>query len=66
MRKLRTFLALCLAAALWPATILAQEAATVTGRVTRDGGAPVPSANVRIVGTSLGTVTGEDGTYRLT
>lgn len=66
MRTIRWLLAACLAVALSPAASPAQEPATVSGRVTRDTGAPVGSANVRIPSLSVGTVTGEDGSYRLT
>ncbi|MBT8253962.1 MAG: TonB-dependent receptor, partial [Bacteroidia bacterium] len=39
---------------------------TVTGTVKDDTGQPLPSANVIVVGTSLGTVTDFDGNYSLT
>jgi TonB-linked SusC/RagA family outer membrane protein len=42
----------------------AQES-TITGHVTSDAGAPLPSASVIIEGTGIGTVTREDGTYTL-
>ncbi|HEX2189750.1 MAG TPA: SusC/RagA family TonB-linked outer membrane protein [Longimicrobiaceae bacterium] len=66
MRTIRWLLATCLAVALSPAASPAQEPATVSGRVTRDAGAPVASANVRIPSLNVGAVTGEDGSYRLT
>ena len=51
------------------ATALAAPAAyaqlTVTGRVTDDGGRPIPAAQVTVEGTTLGAVAGEDGSYRL-
>lgn len=52
-------IALCLA----PATAAAQLA--ITGRVTGDGGRPISGAQILIEGTTLGTVAGDDGGYRL-
>lgn len=65
MRTIRWLLAACLAMALAPQPAPAQEPLTVTGRVTRENGTPVASANVRIPSLNVGTVTGEDGGYRL-
>ncbi len=44
---------------------LAQDAATVQGRVTTQAGAPLAGANVFIQALNLGTVTREDGSYVL-
>ncbi|HEX2091272.1 MAG TPA: SusC/RagA family TonB-linked outer membrane protein [Longimicrobiaceae bacterium] len=66
MNKIRWLTAICFALALAPVSLLAQEPATITGRVTRDNGTPVVTANVRIPMLGVGTVTGEDGSYRLT
>ena len=65
MSKFRRLLAVCVAVALTPVALLAQEPATISGRVTRDTGAPVASAVVRLNAFNVGTITGEDGTYRL-
>ncbi|MDP9349530.1 MAG: TonB-dependent receptor plug domain-containing protein, partial [Gemmatimonadota bacterium] len=65
MSKFRWLLVLCTAVALAPVSLLAQGAATITGRVTSEAGAPIASAAVRINALNIGTVTGEDGTYRL-
>ncbi|HEX2208205.1 MAG TPA: SusC/RagA family TonB-linked outer membrane protein [Longimicrobium sp.] len=54
-----------LALALAPATLAAQEAATVTGRVTSGQGQPEASVLVRIESLSAGATTGADGSYRL-
>ncbi|HET7460897.1 MAG TPA: von Willebrand factor type A domain-containing protein [Longimicrobium sp.] len=43
----------------------AQEAATVTGRVTDASGAPLAGALIRIVELSVGTTAAADGQYRL-
>lgn len=44
--------------------IRAQTAGTITGKVTDvSGGAPLPYANVVVLGTKLGGVTADDGTY---
>ena len=52
-----------------PAAVSAQQPAAtgiITGRVTERGsGAPVAAAQVRVVGTNRGALTGEDGTYRI-
>jgi TonB-linked SusC/RagA family outer membrane protein len=65
MRKLRRLIAVMIAAALAPAALLAQEAATVSGRVTNAQGQPEPSVLVRIESLNVGAPTGADGTYRL-
>jgi TonB-linked SusC/RagA family outer membrane protein len=65
MSKFRWLLAITVAVALAPALLLAQEAATITGRVTNESGNPVAGAAVRIDVLSVGSVTGEDGTFRL-
>ena len=44
--------------------ILAQEK-TVTGKVTADGEGAVPGVNVTVQGTTIGAMTGLDGTYSL-
>ena len=45
---------------------LAQDAGTITGVVVDAGSlAPIPSAQVQIVGTTRGVVTGEDGRFRI-
>ncbi|MDQ6871032.1 MAG: carboxypeptidase-like regulatory domain-containing protein, partial [Gemmatimonadota bacterium] len=46
--------------------IQAQDAGTITGRVTDAASSgPVPSAQVQIVGTTRGAVTGDDGRFRI-
>ena len=44
----------------------AQQSATLTGRVIDTNDAPLPGANVRLSGTSMGTSTDENGRYRIT
>lgn len=52
---------LCTASPGW-----AQDAGTITGAVVDAGSrAPIPSAQVQIVGTTRGVVTGEDGRFRI-
>src|SRR5437868_6179312 len=52
---------LCMASPGW-----AQDAGTVTGVVVDAGSrVPIPSAQVQIVGTTRGVVTGEDGRFRI-
>lgn len=65
MSKLRRLLATLVAVAFVPMTLLAQEPATVSGRVTNASGAPEGAVAVRIDALSVGTTTAADGTYRL-
>ncbi len=65
MSKVRWFIAALLAVTLAPAAGLAQEPATITGRVVDEGGAPVTSASVFIQSLNVGTLTRENGTYTL-
>src|SRR5688572_12909589 len=65
MRQFRRLIAVLIAAALAPVSLLAQEAATVTGRVTNAQGQPEAAVLVRIESLSAGATTGADGTYRL-
>jgi TonB-linked SusC/RagA family outer membrane protein len=46
-----------------PGTLAAQEAATVTGRVTNETGTPLGATAVSIGGLGLGSMTRDDGTY---
>ncbi len=43
----------------------AQAGADIRGRVTDDKGAPVPSAQVTVLGTTAGTTTAADGSFEL-
>ena len=54
----------CLAALAIPAALHAQEFGTVSGRVTDEGGAPVPGVSVSASGTGYGALTRNDGTYQ--
>ena len=51
------------ACALTAATVAAQSATTVTGRVTSDAGVPLGAATVFLQGLNLGTQTNDDGAY---
>jgi TonB-linked SusC/RagA family outer membrane protein len=48
-----------------PGSILAQQPATLTGRVTSESGQPLPSAGVIIEQLSAGAVTRPDGSYTI-
>jgi TonB-linked SusC/RagA family outer membrane protein len=62
-----TRLSMVVVAALLAATeATAQQAATLTGKVSGEGGAPVPFASVVVVGMGLGATTREDGVYSIT
>jgi len=65
MRKLRLLLAALAVVATVPAAAVAQENATVSGRVTNASGGPETAVLVRIPELSVGTSTAADGTYRL-
>ena len=45
---------------------LADQQKTISGKVVNTGGEPIPGVTVAVVGTTNGTVTGDDGTYTLT
>ena len=48
-----------------PAALRAQqELGTVSGRVTDEGGVPIPGVSISAAGTGAGALTGGDGTYR--
>ncbi|MDD8018108.1 MAG: carboxypeptidase-like regulatory domain-containing protein, partial [Bacteroidota bacterium] len=45
--------------------LFGQSATGVKGEVTDSKGAPLPGANISVVGTSTGTITQGDGAYHL-
>lgn len=66
MRRLVILTVALAAAILLPVQRLAAQAgATISGRVTGASGEPLANANVFLVGTTLGTVTRDDGGYSL-
>jgi TonB-linked SusC/RagA family outer membrane protein len=62
-RSVRSVLAVVTALLALPAFAGAQEAVTVSGRVTSDAGAPLVSASVLVEGMGVGTITRDDGRY---
>ncbi|HEY8485096.1 MAG TPA: SusC/RagA family TonB-linked outer membrane protein, partial [Longimicrobiales bacterium] len=54
---------LLLAAFLPVEALLAQQTGRIVGLVTSDQGQPLSGANVVVVGTQIGTLTGQDGRY---
>jgi TonB-linked SusC/RagA family outer membrane protein len=64
-RHLRLLVAACLALALAPAALWAQEPATITGRTTNASGEPEPAVQVRIAALSVGAVSDAQGRYTL-
>jgi TonB-linked SusC/RagA family outer membrane protein len=48
-----------------PPETLAQNQLNIRGKITDQGGAPLPGVTVVVKGTTLGTVTGTDGNYVL-
>ncbi|HEU0012248.1 MAG TPA: SusC/RagA family TonB-linked outer membrane protein [Longimicrobium sp.] len=65
MRNFRRLIAVVIAAALAPVALLAQEAATITGRVTNAQGQPEAAVNVQITALQSGATTDASGNYRL-
>src|SRR5688572_21482720 len=61
MRKL-----LCLTSLFMLVSLVSWAQKTVSGRVTDDKGNPLPNVSVLVKGTSVGTVSKDDGTYSLT
>jgi hypothetical protein len=65
MRHLIRLFTVFLAALVAAPGALAQQGATVTGKVTAEGGAPVAFASVVLMGMGLGATTREDGVYSI-
>ena len=61
---LRLFLLALVALAGIPTLVRAQDG-TVTGRVLSDMGSPIPNAQVIVVGTGRGSLTGQDGSFSI-
>jgi hypothetical protein len=66
MSNYRWLLAFMFAVVFTPGSLLAQQAATVTGRVTSETGAAIAAATVRIPTLGVATQSDNNGTYRLT
>ncbi|MDQ4079681.1 MAG: carboxypeptidase-like regulatory domain-containing protein, partial [Gemmatimonadota bacterium] len=68
VRRVRTGVALAVAlgVSLTGVPAGAQEAGTIAGVVVGAGGQPVPSAQINVQGTSLGTATDASGLFRIT
>lgn len=64
--RIRSVLTLVCTMALLPAWAAAQEAATISGRVTSEGGLPLANASVFLEGMNIGTLTKEGGIYSFT
>jgi TonB-linked SusC/RagA family outer membrane protein len=65
-RHLSRLLAGTIAGAALPAIVAAQEAATISGRVTSDAGVGLTAASVFIPSLNIGALTRDDGTYTFT
>jgi TonB-linked SusC/RagA family outer membrane protein len=61
----RVLAAACLGVSV-PAVVQAQQAATISGRVTTDAGQPLAAASVFIQTLGVGTTTRDDGTFSFT
>ncbi|CAN5275914.1 SusC/RagA family TonB-linked outer membrane protein [soil metagenome] len=66
MRNFRWLFAFVIAAALTPAGVAAQQAATVSGQVTSESGTPIANATVSIRQLNVGATTGANGSYSFT
>ncbi|MGQ0537565.1 MAG: carboxypeptidase regulatory-like domain-containing protein, partial [Gemmatimonadaceae bacterium] len=64
MSRLRGLIVM-VAALFGPALLAAQEAATISGRVTNESGAPVAFAGVFLEGMAIGAQTRENGNYSI-
>ena len=65
MRHMIRLFTLFLAALVAAPGAMAQQGATVTGKVTGEGGSPVAFASVVLAGMGLGATTREDGVYSI-
>lgn len=65
MKKIRRLFAVAAALAVAPLALSAQEAATISGRVTNVQGQPEAAVLVRVESLNVGSSTGPDGTYRV-
>ena len=66
MRPLHRLFTVFLAALVAAPGAMAQQGATVTGKVTGEGGGPVPFASVVLTGMGLGATSRDDGVYSIT
>jgi TonB-linked SusC/RagA family outer membrane protein len=63
MTELRKLVLAALALVVLPALAPAQQASTISGRVTAEGGQPLAGASVFLEGISVGSATDENGRY---
>ena len=66
LRSATIVLAMLVLAGLSALPLTAHAQLTISGRVTDETGRGIPGAQVRIEGTTIGTLTGDDGAYKLT
>lgn len=66
MRKISKHLAMVLFAMLLGITAVMAQKRTVTGEVTDNAGKPVPSATVTVKGTTISTISDDNGRYSIT
>jgi TonB-linked SusC/RagA family outer membrane protein len=65
-RRVRSLISFLVALVFIPGAGEAQQTGTITGRVTSESGRPLSDTRVQVVGTTRGTLSAEDGSYRIT
>ena len=66
VRRMTVYATALAAVAALPATVRAQQAATISGRVTSEAGTPLVGASVFLEGMQIGSQTNEAGRYSIT
>src|SRR5436190_23255838 len=64
--RVRGFLSSLVVLGLMPLAAQAQQTGTISGRVTSVGGQPLSDTRVQVAGTTRGSMTAQDGSYRIT
>lgn len=64
-RRVGVLFSFLVAMALLPSPAESQQTGSITGRVTSAGGQPLSDTRVQVVGTTRGTLTAADGSYRI-
>jgi len=65
IRRVGVLFSFLVALTLLPSAAESQQSGTITGRVTNAGGQPLSETRVQVVGTTRGTLSAVDGSYRI-